>query len=75
MISSLASGPSPASEIVGLAMTWAAGLKHLRVLEASGLVHTEKIGRVRTCALNSAALKMGETWINKVSHPRHQLPR
>jgi hypothetical protein len=33
------------------------------VLEASGLVHSEKLGRVRTCAIEPAALQAAEGWI------------
>ena len=66
MVSTLSKGPTPTSELVGLAAaTWPTGRKHLRVLELSGLVHTEKIGRVRTCYLNADALKMAETWLAK----------
>jgi len=35
------------------------------VLEASGLVRTEKIGRVRTCRIEPAALQTAEEWINE----------
>lgn len=37
-------------------------LKHLRVLEGSGLIRTRKTGRVRRCALNTAQLRFAETW-------------
>ena len=58
MLSKLSTGPEPASELVGLAASRQAGMKHVQLLEASGLVHTERIGRVRTCSLNHAALDM-----------------
>jgi len=38
-------------------------MKHIRVLETSGLIATEKIGRVRTCALKVAALETLEQWL------------
>ncbi|TIS33290.1 MAG: transcriptional regulator, partial [Mesorhizobium sp.] len=38
---------------------------HLNVLEASGLVRTEKLGRVRTCQLKPRALRTAEHWINE----------
>ena len=38
-------------------MTLAAVVQHLQILEESGLVQTEKIGRVRTCALNLPGLE------------------
>src|SRR3546814_9490674 len=37
-------------------------LKHLSVLEASGLIHTEKQGRVRTCRIDAARLAAAEGW-------------
>jgi DNA-binding transcriptional ArsR family regulator len=39
--------------------------QHLQVLEASGLVRTEKVGRVRTCSIEAGALREAETWINE----------
>jgi hypothetical protein len=33
------------------------------VLEASGLVRSQKIGRTRTCSINPAALRSAESWI------------
>jgi DNA-binding transcriptional ArsR family regulator len=38
-------------------------MKHVRILESCGLVETEKIGRVRTCALQSASLETIESWL------------
>jgi len=37
--------------------------KHVQILERSGLVTTEKIGRVRTCRLGSDRLKHEAEWI------------
>ncbi|HTS29694.1 MAG TPA: metalloregulator ArsR/SmtB family transcription factor [Bryobacteraceae bacterium] len=37
--------------------------QHLQVLEESGLVHTEKLGRVRTCRMGTAGLLALEQWI------------
>jgi DNA-binding transcriptional ArsR family regulator len=44
-------------------MTLAAVVQHLQVLEESGLVRTEKIGRVRTCSVNPAGLQIAAQWI------------
>jgi DNA-binding transcriptional ArsR family regulator len=44
-------------------MTLAAVVQHLQVLEKSGLVHTRKIGRVRTCRIESNGLTLAERWI------------
>jgi DNA-binding transcriptional ArsR family regulator len=38
-------------------------MQHLHVLEASGLVRSEKVGRVRTCRIEPAALRTAEQWI------------
>jgi DNA-binding transcriptional ArsR family regulator len=38
-------------------------LQHLRVLEDSGLIRSHKIGRVRTCAVNSRCLNEVESWL------------
>ena len=40
-------------------------LKHVRVLEESGLVSSEKIGRVRTCRIETDALRAGEEWLRQ----------
>jgi DNA-binding transcriptional ArsR family regulator len=48
-----------------LDMTLAAVVQHLAVLEDSGLVKTEKVGRVRTCQLEQAVLGAAEDWISK----------
>ena len=40
-------------------------LQHLQVLESSGLVRSEKIGRVRTCQIEPAALRTVEQWITE----------
>jgi DNA-binding transcriptional ArsR family regulator len=38
-------------------------MQHLQVLEDSGLVRTEKTGRVRTCRIEPAGLSAAEKWI------------
>ena len=40
-------------------------MKHLSVLEASGLIHTEKHGRVRTCRVDAARLAAAEGWLSE----------
>lgn len=37
-------------------------MKHIHVLEESGLVQSEKSGRVRTCRLSPEALLSAEDW-------------
>ncbi|MBL0938465.1 MAG: helix-turn-helix transcriptional regulator [Gemmatimonadaceae bacterium] len=38
-------------------------LKHITVLETSGVIRTRKVGRVRTCELRPAALSAAERWM------------
>lgn len=64
MVERLSSGPASVSELAGpLAMTLSAVVQHLQVLESSGLVRSEKIGRVRTCHLEPEALRGAEAWL------------
>jgi DNA-binding transcriptional ArsR family regulator len=64
MVERLARGPASVSELAEpLDMTLTAVVQHLRVLEGSGLVHSEKVGRVRTCRIEQKALTMAEKWI------------
>ncbi len=42
-----------------------APLQHLQVLENSGLVRSQKKGRVRTCRIETKALRIAEDWISK----------
>src|SRR5258708_32186580 len=44
-------------------MSLAAVVQHLQVLEESGLVQTEKVGRVRTCRIETAGLNVALQWI------------
>lgn len=48
-----------------LAMSLPAVMQHIAVLEASGLVFSEKSGRVRTCRVNPDALSLAERWISE----------
>lgn len=64
MVDRLAKGPASVSELAKpLAMSLPAVMQHLQVLEASGLVVSEKIGRVRTCRIEPKALSQAERWI------------
>jgi len=65
---------SPVSELARpLAMSLPAVMQHLAVLEDSGLVRSEKVGRVRTCRLEPAVLGVAEQWINhrRIEWERH----
>lgn len=64
MVERLSRGPASVSELAKpLDMSLSAVVQHLQVLEASGLVRSEKQGRVRTCRIEPAALKTAEQWI------------
>jgi DNA-binding transcriptional ArsR family regulator len=47
-----------------LAMSLPAVVQHIAVLEESGLVKSEKVGRIRTCRVDPKALRAAERWIN-----------
>jgi DNA-binding transcriptional ArsR family regulator len=65
MVERLSRGPASVSELAQpLAMTLPAVVQHLAVLEGSGLVKTQKIGRVRSCTLDTSAMSQAEQWIN-----------
>jgi DNA-binding transcriptional ArsR family regulator len=66
MVERLSIGPASVSELAKpFAMSLPAVVQHLQVLEASGLVKSEKVGRVRTCTIDTGALSLAETWINE----------
>jgi DNA-binding transcriptional ArsR family regulator len=46
-----------------LGITLTAVMQHLQILEEVRLVHTEKVGRVRTCRLEPAGFRTLEQWI------------
>jgi DNA-binding transcriptional ArsR family regulator len=65
MVERLTRGPASVSELARpLDMSLAGVVQHLQVLEASGLVKSEKVGRVRTCQIEAKALRTAEQWIN-----------
>ena len=64
MFERLSGGPASVSELARpLAISLPAVLQHLAVLETSGLVHSEKVGRVRTCRIDPAALQTAGDWV------------
>jgi len=65
MMERLTRGPAPMGELARpLPMSLPAAMQHLGVLEAAGLVRSEKVGRVRICAMQPQALSLAEQWIN-----------
>ena len=64
MVDRLSRGPASVSELARpLSMSLSAVVQHLAVLEAGGLVRSEKMGRVRTCRVEPTALRNAERWI------------
>ena len=64
MVDRLARGPATLSELAEpMDMTLTAVTQHLRILEASGLVHSYKQGRTRHCRLRVGAMDQVSTWI------------
>ncbi|HEY2654317.1 MAG TPA: metalloregulator ArsR/SmtB family transcription factor [Solirubrobacteraceae bacterium] len=64
IVERLSRGPATVSELAEpLPMSLSAVVQHLEVLHASGLVSSEKVGRVRTCRIEPAALRPVERWI------------
>ena len=65
MVERLTLGPASVSELAEpLSMSLAAVVQHVQVLEACGVVKTEKVGRTRMCRIEGAAMTAAEKWIN-----------
>jgi DNA-binding transcriptional ArsR family regulator len=66
MLERLGRGPASVSELARpLSMSLAAVVQHVQILETSGLVRTQKIGRTRTCSLNPVTLRSAEHWMSE----------
>jgi DNA-binding transcriptional ArsR family regulator len=64
MVERLSLGPASVSDLAKpLPMSLSAVVQHLKVLEEAGLVRSEKVGRTRTCTLDTVALTQVEAWI------------
>ena len=64
MLERLSCGPATVSELAApLPMSLPAVVQHLKLLETSGLVRSEKAGRVRTCRIAPDALSTAERWL------------
>lgn len=64
MVQRLARGPASVSDLARpLEISLPAVMQHLQVLEASGIVRSEKVGRVRTCRVEPKMLGIAERWI------------
>lgn len=66
MVERLSRGPASVSELAKpFDMSLPAVVQHLAALENSGLVTSQKIGRVRTCTIQPEALTLAEQWMNE----------
>lgn len=66
IVERLTRGPASVSALAEpLDMSLPAVMQHLQVLEASGLVSSAKVGRVRTCQVRAEALRTAEDWITE----------
>jgi DNA-binding transcriptional ArsR family regulator len=66
IVERLSRGPASVSELAEpLPMSLPAVVQHLQVLEGSGIVRSEKAGRVRTCRIEPAALRPLEHWVSE----------
>jgi DNA-binding transcriptional ArsR family regulator len=66
IVDRLSHGDASVSELARpLAMSLAAVVQHVQLLEASGLVRTQKTGRVRSCHLDRDVLSQAETWLSQ----------
>jgi DNA-binding transcriptional ArsR family regulator len=66
IVERLSRGPASVSDLAEpLPMSLPAVVQHLQVLEESGLVRSEKVGRIRTCRIELRALQPAERWIRQ----------
>ncbi|MGJ5815317.1 ArsR/SmtB family transcription factor [Paludibaculum fermentans] len=64
LVERLSAGPMSVSSLATpLDITLTAVMQHLQVLEESGLVRTEKLGRVRTCRIEPAGFAVLQKWL------------
>ena len=66
VVSRLTKGPAAVKELAKpFDMGLPSFMKHLRVLEKDGLISSEKVGRVRTCRVNTERLTAAESWLSE----------
>lgn len=64
LVERLSEAPVSVSQLAEpFSMSLAAVMQHLQILEESGLVRTEKVGRVRTCRIEPKGFTVMEQWI------------
>ncbi|MFT3926643.1 MAG: metalloregulator ArsR/SmtB family transcription factor [Myxococcales bacterium] len=66
IVERLVQGPTSVSDLAKpFGISLAAVMQHLQVLEQSGLARSQKIGRVRTCSIETAGLRLAEQWLEQ----------
>jgi len=66
LVARLAQGPASVSELAApFPMSLPAIHQHLAVLEGAGLVASQKVGRIRTCRIEPAAMSRAERWLTE----------
>lgn len=66
VVQRLGRGPAPVSELARpFAMALPSFMKHVGILEETGLIRSTKVGRVRTCALERKNLAAVELWLGE----------
>lgn len=73
MVERLSRGPASVSDLAKpFAMSLPAIVQHLAVLDAAGIVHSEKVGRVRTYQLAPDGLVPANEWIVEQRIPQQK---
>jgi DNA-binding transcriptional ArsR family regulator len=77
IVERLSRGPASVSELARpLPMALSSVMQHLAVLEAEGLVRSQKVGRVRMCTFEPQLLRTAEQWISaRRNEWEHRLDR
>ena len=66
----LCDGPASVSQLAApFGMSLPAVVQHLQVLEASGLIRSQKIGRVRSCSIDPVTVRRAEDWLGRRRTP------
>jgi DNA-binding transcriptional ArsR family regulator len=77
IVERLSRGPASVSNLAKpFDMMLAAVVQHLQVLEQSGLIRSEKVGRVRTCRIEAGGLNTLADWVaERRTHMERRLDR
>jgi DNA-binding transcriptional ArsR family regulator len=75
IVARLVHSPASVGELAEpLAISLPSVMQHLQVLQDCGLVTTRKVGRVRTCSIETGALRLAESWLGEQrTHWEHRL--